>query len=100
MSSITALAIFALFGGICGFYLSVVGFAITAIGVCLLVGIVSALLGGPYTPLLLFGTFITQQVGFFVSVMGRAVAAHIQRLRAHPSDSAAAAELRSEQDRT
>ncbi|MET0259326.1 MAG: hypothetical protein ABW179_12180 [Methylobacterium sp.] len=100
MGSITMLMLFAIFGGICGFYLSVVGFAITALGICLLVGAVSAAFEGPFTPLLLLALFVAQQVGFFLAMIGRAIAARGLRLRARPDDGIAAAEFRGERDRT
>jgi len=100
MGSITMLMLFAIFGGMCGFYLSAVGFAITAFGICLLVGAVSAAFGGPFTALFLLGLFVAQQVGFFLALIGRALATHLMRLRARPQDSIAAAEFRGEQDRT
>lgn len=100
MSSITMLMLFAVFGGICGFYLSVVGFAITAVSICLLVGLLSAAFQGPFTATLLLALFVAQQVGFFLSLVGRALGTHVARLRARREDSIAVTELRGERDRT
>ncbi len=99
MNSITMLVLFAAFGGVCGFYLSVVGFAITSAAICLLVGLASAVLGGPFAPLLLLGAFFAQQVGFFVAVIARAVVLHVLRLRARPQAGAAESEFRTGGDR-
>lgn len=98
MSAMTTLMLFAVFGVVCGFYLSIVGFAVTSIGICLVVGLASAILGGPFTPLLIFEAFVAQQVGFFIAVAGRAIALHLSRLRAQSSDSPAEAEFQAERD--
>lgn len=98
MSSVAILWLFAVFGGICGLYVSLIGFAITSIGICLLVGLVSTFAGGPFTPLLLLGAFIAQQVGYSLAVVGRGIALHVWRLRMHPRENAAKAELHADRD--
>lgn len=99
MSSVAILSLFAIFGAVSGFYLSVVGFAVTCLSVCLVVGLASAVFGGPFTAWLLFGAFLAQQVGFFLAVTGRAFCLRLLRIRDQRGESSAKAEFQAERDR-
>ena len=63
-------ALFALFGGICGVYVSVVGFAVTAAAIVLLLGSINSLIHGPFHLPVLLLAFVVLQVGYFASAVG------------------------------
>ncbi|UMY16000.1 hypothetical protein MMB17_14825 [Methylobacterium organophilum] len=80
MGTIGLWGLFAVFGAICGWYVSVVGFILTGLLVILAIGAVNFLLSGPLTALMLVGAFVALQVGYFVSVILNALVGHFTRL--------------------
>ncbi|SFK33205.1 hypothetical protein [Methylorubrum salsuginis] len=81
MGSITIWALFALFGGICARYVSVIGFALTAVGIIALLAVTNALTeGGPFGAGRLVGGFVALQVGYFTGLVVLALTRHVARL--------------------
>ncbi|GJE31714.1 hypothetical protein [Methylobacterium oxalidis] len=75
-------SLFAIFGALCGLWLSVVGIAVTTVGLVAVCGLASYLLGGPFTPLLLLGCAVSLQVGYFLTLAVKSVVLHVRRMRA------------------
>lgn len=84
MSVFEMLTLFAIFGCVCGFYLSVVGFAVTSLAIAIMLGLINPLFGGPFTPGFLVLAFVTQQVAYGLAVAGRSIAHHHARRREAP----------------
>lgn len=81
MGSITIWALFALFGGICARYVSVIGFALTAVGIIALLAVTSAMTGGnTFGTGMLIGGFVALQVGYFAGLIALALTRHVARL--------------------
>lgn len=99
MSAGAMLTLFAIFGCVCGFYLTVVGFAVTSIGIAVLLGIVNPVFVGPFTPGFLVLAFFAQQMGYGLTVIGRGVAQSISRRR-EASHSASRADFSAERDQS
>lgn len=74
LSSFAMLAFFAAFGCVCGFYVSVVGFAVTSLAVSVLLGVTNPLFAGPFTLGFLVLAFVAQQVGYGLTVVARGIA--------------------------
>lgn len=93
------LALFAAFGMVSGFYVSVVGFVITSVVVIAVVAAASAVMGSPFTigSLILF--YVMMQVGFFLAVVGRGLGGHVVRLRASRVMGSAKSEFEAKHDR-
>lgn len=77
--NILLVSLFAAFGIICGVYLSVVGFVVTSVVIFGFLGVLSAVMGGALTPSFLFFAFISAQVGYFLALMGFALADALRR---------------------
>ncbi len=73
------LGLFALFGLVCGVYVSVVGFAVTAVAIVAVLGLVAAFVGGPFGGWMPAGAFVAMQVGYFLCLVGTAVIGHVRR---------------------
>ncbi|MDR7039879.1 putative membrane protein [Methylobacterium sp. BE186] len=75
-------ALFAVFGALCGLWLSVVGVAFTTLGLIVVCGLASYVFNGPLTPLLLLGCALSLQVGYVLTVALRSLVLHMRRVRA------------------
>lgn len=82
MSTIEILALFVVFGAICARYVSVVGFALTAILIAAVVAVIPLLFDAGVSVRMLIGTFIALQVGYFVGLVAAALFRHFSRLYA------------------
>lgn len=80
--------LFLAFGALCGLWLSVVGLLVTTVGLVFVCGLVSALVGWPLSPWMLFSSAVALQFGYFVSLATRIAVAHIVRLRLPKRDRA------------
>lgn len=80
MATTGVLGLFGLFGIVCGFYVSVVGFALTALAIVTVIGVLSHFLGGPLGGWMPVAAFVALQVGYFLSVVGTALVGHVRRL--------------------
>lgn len=80
MSPGETLALFGVFGAVCAFYVSVVGFALTAVVIIGALGLAGAAGFHHFGVWLLLGSFVILQVGYVAGVIGIAVAGHIRRL--------------------
>lgn len=82
MGTVGTWALFAVFGGVCALYVSVVGFVLSALAIVLLLGLVSLLFGGVFTVWTLVIAFVALQVGYFVGLIGSTLFRHVSRLSA------------------
>ncbi|MFJ7438102.1 hypothetical protein ACIQW5_10645 [Methylorubrum thiocyanatum] len=81
MGTITMWAVFALFGGVCARYVSVIGFTLTAIGIVALLALTGALTGSEsFSAGMLLGGFVALQVGYFCGLVGLVLIRHTARL--------------------
>lgn len=81
MGTITVWALFALFGGVCARYVSVIGFTLTALGIIALLAVMSALTGGDTFGVgALVGGFVALQVGYFAGLVTLVLVRHAMRL--------------------
>ncbi|MEA1832101.1 hypothetical protein U8607_08395 [Methylobacterium durans] len=74
-------SLFAIFGALCGLWLTVVGIAVTTVGLIAICGLASYLLGGPLTPMLLLWCAIALQAGYFVTLACKTIVLHVRRMR-------------------
>ncbi|MBB2964902.1 hypothetical protein [Methylobacterium sp. R2-1] len=79
MGTFAMLAFFTAFGCVCGFYVSVVGFAVTSLGIALLLGLTNPLFSGPFTFGFLVLAVVAQQTGYGLAVVGRGAAHSLRR---------------------
>lgn len=100
MANIQLLAIFMAFGLVCGFYVSVVGFVISCVVILVGLGLANPFIEGRFVASFLGLAFVAMQVGYFVSVIARAIFLHVVRLRAHVGKGDAAEEMRAERDQS
>ena len=81
LANIEVLALCALFGGVCAFYVSAVGFVLSAlVTVLILAGLnwfAGGIAGGVASGWTLAGAFVTLQVGYFLGIVGTAVASSL-----------------------
>lgn len=80
MSLAETLALFGVFGALCAFYVSVVGFALTALVIIGALALASAAGLHHFGAWLLLGSFVILQVGYVAGVIGIATARHMRRL--------------------
>lgn len=80
MTTFETLTLFAAFGAICAYYVTVVGFGLTAVAVVLALGLLGAVGGHQFGLGLLAGAFVTMQVGYVGGIMILALARHVRRL--------------------
>ncbi|KQQ26418.1 hypothetical protein ASF53_21025 [Methylobacterium sp. Leaf123] len=81
MGTITIWALFALFGGVCARYVSVIGFVLTALGIVAFLALMNALTGSDtFGAGVLAGGFVALQVGYFVGLLALVLARHLARL--------------------
>ncbi|MCJ2023422.1 hypothetical protein [Methylobacterium sp. J-067] len=85
METTGVLGLFGLFGIVCGFYVSVVGFAVTAVAIVSVLGVMALFVGGPMGGWMPAGAFVAMQVGYFLCLVGTAVVGHLRGLS--PKDS-------------
>lgn len=62
METTGVLGLFGLFGIVCGFYVSVVGFAVTAVAIVSVLGVMALFVGGPMGGWMPAGAFVAMQV--------------------------------------
>lgn len=77
--------LFAAFGAFCGLWLSIVGFAITIVGLGVVCGTAGLLFGGSFTGLSIVYAIMALQLGYFASIAAMSLGKQILR---SPSDSA------------
>lgn len=82
MTTLETLALFTVFGGVCACYVSVVGFALTAMVIVVLLGLLGAVGGHHFGYGLLAGAFVCMQVGYVAGIVGTALTRHVRRLSA------------------
>ena len=82
METTGVLGLFALFGLVCGVYVSVVGFAVTAVAILVLLALVAVFVGGPLGGWMPAAAFVAMQVGYFLCLAGTALLAYVRRLSA------------------
>ncbi|MEG9502550.1 MAG: hypothetical protein MIN69_11935 [Methylorubrum extorquens] len=81
MGTITIWALFALFGGVCARYVSVIGFFLTALANVAFLVLMSVLTGsGTFGAGVLAGAFVAMQVGYFAGLVALALVRHVVRL--------------------
>ncbi|MGC5781681.1 hypothetical protein [Methylobacterium sp. NFXW15] len=80
METTGVLALFGVFGVVCGLYVSVVGFAVTALAFALLLTLVAYLIGGLLGGWMPALAFLAMQVGYFLCLVGTALAIHVRGL--------------------
>lgn len=80
METMGVLTLFGLFGIVCGVYVSVVGFAVTALAIVAVIGIAAHFVGGPMGGWMPALAFVALQVGYVLCVVGTALIAHVRRL--------------------
>lgn len=80
METTGVLGLFALFGLVCGVYVSVVGFAVTAVAIASVLGLVAVFIGGPLGGWMPAAAFVAMQVGYFLCLVGTALIDHVRRL--------------------
>jgi hypothetical protein len=77
LANIEVLALCALFGGVCAFYVSAVGFVLSALVTVLILAGLNWFAGGVASGWTLAGAFVTLQVGYFLGIVGTAVASSL-----------------------
>lgn len=80
METTGVLGLFGLFGIVCGYYVSVVGFAVTAVAIVTVLGVLAHFVGGPMGGWMPAWAFVALQVGYFLCVVGTALIGHVRRL--------------------
>lgn len=82
MTTFETLALFTVFGGICACYVSVVGFALAALLIVVLLGLLGAVGGHHFGYGVLAVAFVCMQVGYVSGIVGTALTRHVRRLSA------------------
>lgn len=85
METTGVLALFGVFGVVCGLYVSIVGFAVTALVFALLLTLVAYVVGGLLGGWMPALAFLAMQVGYVLCLVGTALAIHVRGL---PKDDA------------
>ncbi|MCJ2010942.1 hypothetical protein [Methylobacterium sp. J-076] len=80
MGTTEILGLFAALGIVCGFYVTVVGFALTALAIVLVLAVAGAFVGGLFGGWMMVGAFVAMQVGYVACVAGSALVGHVRRL--------------------
>lgn len=80
MGTITIWALFALFGGVCARYVSVIGFVLTALGIVAFLVVLNALTGSGFGAGMFAGAFVALQVGYFTGLIAIVLLRHAARL--------------------
>lgn len=75
----TIFVLFAAFGVFCGFWLSIIGFAMTVIGLAVICAVMYSLLDGSSVAWLLISAVVALQLGYFIAIVLRALVVHVSR---------------------
>jgi hypothetical protein len=82
MGTIGIGALLAAFGVVCAFYVSVVGFALSAVAVVVLLTLLNLCVGGRFSAGLFVGGLVVMEVGYFVGIVACALIGHARPLPA------------------
>lgn len=70
------------FGAVCAFYVSVIGFALSAVAVVVLLALLNLLMGGRFSAGAFVGGLVVLEVGYFIGIVACALIGHMRPLPA------------------
>lgn len=73
MGTIEIWALLTVFGAVCAFSVTVIGFALTAVATLFLLGLFNVVIGGNVTLGVLGGGLVALQIGYFAGIVASAV---------------------------